>query len=247
MLTIVILAAGKGQRMQADLPKVMHKVAGVSMLARVLACAKSLKPDAVYIVHNHNKDALMEPEVQALLGKKVFWVLQAEQKGTGHAVMQALPFLPDKGTVLVLYADVPLLTQGILRPLLAAGHQLHLLTACVDNPSGMGRIQRDEKGRCIKIIEQKDATRDEEQIGEVWSGVMSLPARFLKEALPFIGNQNKQKEYYLTSLVDAWVKDKGFVHGHCTEDSEAVLGVNTPKQLSAMSNLFYHREEMKGI
>ena len=239
-LHVVVLAAGQGTRMKSRLPKVLHPVAGRPMLDHVLETARALDAAACHVVHGHGAE-----QVRAWFGKvpHVNWVLQAEQKGTAHAVAQALPGIPDAATVLVLYGDVPLVRPATLQPLLEAhgGKGLALLAAEVADPRGYGRILRNKLGRVTGIVEEKDATAHQRRIREVNTGFMALPAKKLKRWLPKVGNKNAKGEYYLTDLVALAVKDKVAVTAVMAADAVEVQGVNDPLQLADAERAWQRR------
>ena len=239
-LHVVVLAAGQGTRMKSRLPKVLHPVAGKPMLGHVLDTAHALNAAACHVVHGHGAEQVREwfeksrghgPLPQGPL-LQVRWVLQAEQKGTAHAVAQALPGIPDDATVLVLYGDVPLVRPGTLQALLE-GKRLELLTAELPDPHGYGRILR-KAGRVTGIVEEKDASAAQRKIREVNTGFLAAPAKLLKRWLPKVGNKNAKGEYYLTDVVALAVKDKVKVVAHALADFAEIQGVNDPAQLAAV-------------
>src|ERR1700759_3990630 len=198
-LSVVILAAGQGKRMNSDLPKVLQPLAGDPLLQHVIGAARALNPDNVYVVYGHGG-----AQVQAALDHEpVEWVLQADQLGTGHAVMQAMCVIPDDHTVLVLYGDVPLISHGTLAKLVAAAGEnaLAILSVIVDEARGYGRIVRSADGKVMAIVEHKDATPEQLEIREVNSGLMAAPAARLREWLLGLGRNNAQREYFLTDVV----------------------------------------------
>jgi len=233
-LSVVILAAGQGKRMKSDLPKVLQPLAGRPLLAHVIACARELGPDSIHVVYGHGgervREALAEEEVP------VQWALQAEQHGTGHALMQAAPDIPDDHTVLVLYGDVPLNRPETLRSLLAAAgeRQLAVLSVRLPDPTGYGRVLRDNGGRVYRIVEQKDATRKELAVDEVNTGLMAAPASALKYWLGRLSNDNAQGEYYLTDVVALAVRDGFSVEAVMAPTVAEVLGVNDKVQLAQL-------------
>ena len=239
-LSVVILAAGQGKRMQSDLPKVLHPVAGRPMLSHVIDCARALEPAATHVVHGHGAEAVRS----ALADAPVGWVLQAEQLGTGHAVMQAAGQLPDDHLVLVLYGDVPLVRPDSLRPLLerAAQGALALLSVRLPDPAGYGRVLRDNTGRVYRVVEHKDATRKEQAVDECNTGLMAMPAAALKGWLGRLSNDNAQGEYYLTDLVAMAVKDGVPVEAVEAPTISEVMGVNDKLQLAEAEAAFRRRE-----
>ncbi len=229
-LSVVILAAGQGKRMASDLPKVLQPLAGRPLLAHVVATARSLKPDAIHIVHGHGGESVRA----AIAGADIRWALQAEQKGTGHAVVQAMPGIPDDHTVLVLYGDVPLIRAATLSDLVArAGPKfLALLSARLDDPAGYGRVIRDTAGRVARIVEHKDANHKERAIPEINTGVLAAPAARLRSWLGALKADNAQGEYYLTDCIGAAVRDGCAVEAVIAETAAEVLGVNDKLQLA---------------
>ncbi len=228
-LTIVILAAGQGKRMRSDLPKVLQPLAGRPLLAHVIDCSRALGVDDICIVYGHSADS-----VQATFdGQGLRWALQAEQNGTGHAVMQAMPGTPDDNQVLILFGDVPLLLPASLQRLRAAtaADEMAILTVDMDDPTGYGRIVRDD-GRVVRNVEQKDASGEEQGITEINTGVMLTPAAKLKHWLDNLGNDNAQGEYYLTDVIAMAVRDGVTVHGIKASKQEEVMGINDKKQLA---------------
>jgi bifunctional UDP-N-acetylglucosamine pyrophosphorylase / glucosamine-1-phosphate N-acetyltransferase len=237
-LHVVILAAGQGTRMKSRLPKVLHPVAGRPMLGHVLDTARALNAAACHVVHGHGAEAVRE----ALAAERVNWVLQAEQKGTAHALAQALPGIPDAANVLVLYGDVPLTRAETLWPLLQ-GKGLALLTATPADPFGYGRIVR-KGGRITGIVEEKDATAAQRKIREINTGILFAPAKLLKRWVAKIGNRNAKGEYYLTDVVALAVRDKVKVASHAVADFAEVQGVNDPAQLASVERAFQLRRAL---
>ena len=229
-LSVVILAAGQGKRMASDLPKVLQPLAGQPMLGHVIDTARRLKPAAIIVVHGHGAERVRA----AFPAADIEWVLQAEQKGTGHAVMQAMPGIPDEHAVLVLYGDVPLVQGAALAGLVArAGPKaLALLSAVLPDPAGYGRIVRDGTGRVLRIVEEKDATTEERAIAEINTGLLAAPAGNLRRWLAALKADNAQGEYYLTDCVGAAVRDGCAVEAVIADTAAEVLGVNDKVQLA---------------
>ena len=231
-LSVVILAAGQGKRMKSDLPKVLQPLAGRPLLAHVLDCARQLAPDSIHLVYGHGgervRDALPHSDLQ--------WVLQAEQLGTGHAVMQAAPAIADDHTVLVLYGDVPLTRAATLRRLLecAVEGTLALLSVRLDDPAGYGRVLRDRTGSVYRIVEERDATRKERAVDEANTGVLAVRAGVLKGWLARLSDDNAQGEYYLTDIVAMAVRDGFKIEAVVADDAAEVLGVNDKMQLAGV-------------
>jgi bifunctional UDP-N-acetylglucosamine pyrophosphorylase/glucosamine-1-phosphate N-acetyltransferase len=233
-VTVVILAAGEGKRMKSTLPKVLQPLAGQPLLAHVIQAARRLSPEAIHIVYGHGG-----PRVRAALAhEQLGWVEQAQQRGTGHAVLQALPQIADDQTVLVLYGDVPLIRAQTLAELLAlAGPKsLALLTVRLADPAGYGRIVR-ATGRVRAIVEEKDATRAQLRIHECNIGVLACPARLLKRWLARVKPHNAQGEYYLTDIVAMAVKDRIAVVPLLAAEESEVLGVNDRAQLAHLEGI----------
>ncbi len=228
-LSVIILAAGQGTRMRSDLPKVLQPLAGKPLLGHVLATAAELGADDICVVYGHGGDA-----VPASFGDEgLRWTLQAEQLGTGHAVQQAMPGTPAGNQVLILFGDVPLLTMGTLRRLLAGtpADELAVLTVDLDDPAGYGRIIRDGSA-VMSIVEQKDASEAERAIREINTGVMVCSAARLGPWLDKLSNDNAQGEYYLTDVIAMAVADSVTVHGVKADNWTEVMGINDKKQLA---------------
>lgn len=230
-LDIVILAAGQGTRMRSSLPKVLHPVAGKSMLGHVLDTARSLKPGSIQVVIGHGAEKVRE----SLQADDLNFVVQAEQLGTGHAVAQAMPELTaDK--VLILYGDVPLIQQTTLERLLKESGQncLALLSVSLDDPTGYGRIIRNAEGQVQAIVEQKDATSEQRLIREGNTGILVAPTASLRDWLSRLSNNNAQGEYYLTDVIAMAVADGLRVATEQPESSREVLGANDRMQLAEL-------------
>lgn len=233
-LSIVILAAGQGKRMKSDLPKVLQPLAGKPMLAHLLDTARALRADAIHVVYGHGGERVKE----MLASEQVNWVLQAEQLGTGHAVAQAIPAIPDDHQVLILFGDVPRVQLSTLEQLVATGAQgLGLLTVILADPSGYGRIVRDNAGSVVRIVEQKDANTKERAIAEINTGLMSAPARLLRKWLAALKNDNAQREYYLTDVVVMAARERVRVGAVISPTEAEVLGVNDKVQLAQLETV----------
>ena len=228
-LSIIILAAGQGTRMRSDRPKVLHPLAGRPLLGHVIECARALSASDICVVHGHGGDQVQ----RAFAGAGLRWAEQAEQNGTGHAVMQAMPKTPDGNQVLVLFGDVPLTRPETLQHLLDATgeEEMSVLTVDMDDPTGYGRIVR-KNGSVERIVEQKDAAAAEQAIVEINTGVMLCRADTLKAWLNRLGNDNAQGEYYLTDVIGMAVTDGVTVHGVKATNQEEVMGINDKKQLA---------------
>jgi bifunctional UDP-N-acetylglucosamine pyrophosphorylase / glucosamine-1-phosphate N-acetyltransferase len=237
-LSIVILAAGQGTRMRSALPKVLQALAGRPLLAHVIETARTLRAEDICIVYGFGGDRVRE----AFPGEELRWALQAEQHGTGHAVMQAMPGTPEDHRVLVLYGDVPLLRPTTLMRLLEVPpDEVALLTVDLPDPAGYGRVVR-EGGEVRRIVEQKDASPGEQAIRETNTGVMLLPAARLKTWLASLGTDNAQGEYYLTDIIAMAVADGVRVHGISAPEQEEAMGINDRKQLAEAERVWQRRQ-----
>ena len=235
-LSVVILAAGQGKRMNSDLPKVLQPLAGQPLLQHVIRTARALNPANVYVVYGHGGTQVRA----AFEHEELEWVLQAEQLGTGHAVMQAMVAIPDDHTVLVLYGDVPLIRAATLQALAAAANagSLAILSVSLDQAAGYGRIVRDPLGLVRAIVEHKDANADELKITEANSGLMAAPAGRLRGWLLGLGTDNSQREYYLTDVVGLAVKSHDRVEAVLAPSATEVLGVNDRIQLAEVETCY---------
>ncbi len=231
-LSIIILAAGKGTRMKSATTKVMHKLAGTSLLEHVIDTAQSLSPQNMGIVCGNG----VEQVLPLLDDKGVPSIMQHEQQGTGHAVMQAVSVFENSDQVLVLYGDVPLTQGSTLESLINCGdpQSLRILTTELSDPTGYGRIVRNQTGDVTHITEQKDADQQTLLIREVNSGIMVLPAKWLTSSLEKLSNDNAQSEYYLTDMVAMAVEDGLAINTVCCADNAEVAGVNTRQQLAEL-------------
>jgi len=245
-LSVVIMAAGKGTRMRSARPKVLHTLGGTPLLGHVLATAETLAPSRCIVVTGHGAE-LVEA---AFAADERLFVRQMPQLGTGHAVQQAVPVLPDDGVALVLNGDVPLIRAATLRALVdaSAGKRLALLTVELANPFGYGRIVRgseagdaDGIGAVQAIVEEKDATPLQRQITEVYTGILAAPAALLKGWLARLTDRNAQGEFYLTDVVAHAVADGVEVCTASTADETEVLGVNSPAQLADLERRLQRR------
>jgi bifunctional UDP-N-acetylglucosamine pyrophosphorylase/glucosamine-1-phosphate N-acetyltransferase len=245
-LSVVIMAAGKGTRMRSARPKVLHTLGGTPLLGHVMATAATLAPSRCIVVTGHGAELV---EAAFAADERVF-VRQMPQLGTGHAVQQAVPVLPDEGVALVLNGDVPLIRAATLRALVDAcgGKRLALLTVDLANPFGYGRIVRgteagdaDGIGAVQAIVEEKDATPLQRQITEVYTGILAAPVALLKGWLARLTNRNAQGEYYLTDVVAHAVADGVAVCTASASDETEVLGVNSPAQLADLERRLQRR------
>jgi len=239
-LQVIVLAAGKGTRMYSSKPKVLHHLAGKTLLQHVVDSARELKAESIAIVYGHGGKQVK----LSLVGEELLWCEQKEQLGTAHAVQQAIENINDSATTLILYGDVPLLGANTLEKLLAkkGNKSLALLTACLDNPAGYGRIVRNDKDGVEKIVEEKDASAEIKQITEINSGVMAVDGDKLKLWLEKIGNNNAQGEYYLTDLIELAVSEGETVASYIVADNKEIEGINNKIQLAEIEREYQHRQ-----
>jgi bifunctional UDP-N-acetylglucosamine pyrophosphorylase / glucosamine-1-phosphate N-acetyltransferase len=233
---VVILAAGEGKRMHSAIPKVLHTLAGVPLLERIVNTAQSLVPNTIHVVYGYKGD-----EVKARLSHlPIHWVEQQKQLGTGHAVLQVLPSIPDDTQVVVMFGDVPLISSETLKQLLLSAQKLDglvIMTAMFDNPTGLGRIIRNKEGAIQRIVEERDASPAERSIHEINSGILSAKASFLKRLLTHVTTHNSQGEYYLTDIVSFAVKESLSVETISAPAIE-VQGVNDHMQLAMLERSY---------
>lgn len=237
-LHVVILAAGKGTRMRSSLPKVLHPVAGSPMVSHVIKTAHALNAEKIHLVYGHGGEIMQS----RLNDAAVEWVLQAEQLGTGHAVAQAMPSIPDDANVLILYGDTPLISTTTLQSLLniQPTNGIGLLTVTLVNPTGYGRILRSGE-QVVGIVEQKDATPEQQTIREVNTGVLVAPARQLKQWLSGLSNQNAQGEYYLTDIIAAAHHSDCPIQTAQPSCAQEVEGANNRIQLAQLERFYQKR------
>ncbi len=230
-LSVIILAAGKGKRMHSDLPKVLQPLGGQPLLQHVVDTAARLPQASLHVVYGHGGERVTE----SLAHLDVTWVEQPDQLGTGHAVAQALPRVPEDDVVLILYGDVPFVELQTLQGLVerAALGQLALLTVELDDPSGYGRVVRDSNGAIQRIVEHRDAGADELAIHEVNTGLMACPAAMLRPWVESLENDNAQREYYLTDVIARAVAEDVQVAGIVAAHADEVMGINDRMQLAA--------------
>ena len=237
-LHVVILAAGEGKRRKSALPKVLQKIAGRPMLAHVIDAARGLGPAAIHVVHGHGGDQVREAFADE---PGLEWVEQARQLGTGHAVREAMPGVPDGAQVLVLYGDVPLITAATLRRLLAADGRLAVLVAELDDPRGYGRIVRDSEGNVGAIVEEKDADAGQRGITTVNTGVLAAESTALKNWLGRLSSDNAQGEYYLTDVFAMAAAEYSAAEMVFVEDPFETEGANDPWQLAQLERAMQAR------
>ncbi|MCT8607789.1 bifunctional UDP-N-acetylglucosamine diphosphorylase/glucosamine-1-phosphate N-acetyltransferase GlmU [Glaesserella parasuis] len=241
-LSVVILAAGKGTRMYSDLPKVLHPIAGKPMVKHVIDTAKQLSAKQIHLIYGHGGDLLQ----QRLSVEPVNWVLQAEQLGTGHAMQQAAPFFADDENILMLYGDAPLITAATLEKLIAAKPEngIALLTVVLDNPTGYGRIIR-ENGSVVAIVEQKDANPEQLKIQEINTGVMVASGASFKKWLSQLDNNNAQGEYYITDVIAMANRDGYKVEAVQATNLMEVEGANNRLQLATLERYYQKTQAEK--
>ncbi|MDP3618726.1 MAG: bifunctional UDP-N-acetylglucosamine diphosphorylase/glucosamine-1-phosphate N-acetyltransferase GlmU [Ramlibacter sp.] len=244
-IDVVIMAAGKGTRMKSRLPKVLHRLAGRALLAHVMDSVTPLAARQLVFITGNGADeveAAVKGWARAAGLTTVAFARQEPQLGTGHAVQQAVPQLPDDGTTLILNGDVPLIQPATLQSLVAAcdGKHLALLTVDMPDPSGYGRILRN--GEAVQaIVEHKDASSEQRAIHEVYTGFMAVPSAMLKRWLGQLKNDNAQGEYYLTDIVEMAVRDGAGVVAVKAPDKVEVDGVNSPLQLAELERAYQLR------
>ena len=243
-LNTIILAAGQGSRMKSSLPKVLHKIAGKPMVQWVIDAAGQLPANNAHVVIGHGADHLKE----ALSGQPLTFAVQAEQLGTGHAVAQAMPNIAEDSIALVLYGDVPLTKAETMARLVEIAEQgdFALLTVKLDDPTGYGRIVRDEQARVSAIVEHKDATADQLAITEVNTGILAVAASKLHEWLPQLSSDNAQGEYYLTDVI-AMAASSGMTITTMQPDTEQeVQGINNRMQQAELER-WYQQQQARSL
>lgn len=237
-LHVIILAAGEGKRMKSSTPKVLQKIAGQPMLMHVIEAARALRPAEIHVVYGHGGD-----QVRTALDAQpdLRWAEQSRQLGTGHAVQQAMPAVPDGARVVVLYGDVPLITAHSLRRLLDAQGTLAVLAAELDDPTGYGRIVCAADGRVAAIVEHKDASAEQRGIRIVNTGIIAVESTALKRWLAGLSNANAQGEYYLTDVFAAAAQENAAARMVLVEDPLETEGANDPWQLAQLERAFQRR------
>ncbi|WP_288760579.1 bifunctional UDP-N-acetylglucosamine diphosphorylase/glucosamine-1-phosphate N-acetyltransferase GlmU [uncultured Veillonella sp.] len=238
----LVLAAGKGTRMKSRLPKVLHKVGGKAMVERVLDTVTAVGVDRSVVIVGFGGE-----EVRAYLGDRCEYVTQAEQKGTGHAVREGKPVLGDfDGTIVLMCGDTPLVTEDTIKALLkehaATGAAATVLTAHMENPTGYGRIIRDEEGKVLRIVEQKDGTPDELAVQEINTGMYAFDSQKLWPCLAQLSDDNAQGELYITDVVGILVNAGERVSAYMTMDEDESLGVNSRVQLAEAERILRNRK-----
>ena len=230
---VVILAAGQGKRMKSDLPKVLHRVGGRTLLEHVVRAAEGVEPYEIAVVHGHGGQLVMAEHSHLA----VTWVEQAELLGTGHAVMQALPNVPDDCVVVILNGDVPLIQSDTIAALVdevTTAQTLALVTVKIDDPTGYGRILRNDADSVVGIVEERDASDAQRQVREINTGIMAIPAAALRRWLANVKPDNAQGEYYLTDVIKLAVQDSQSIRTTQAANAEDLLGINDRVQLAAL-------------
>lgn len=233
------MAAGQGKRMHSELPKVLHTIGGKPLLEHIVSTAYALAPQqSPIVIYGHQGDKVKH----ALASLNVKWVEQTEQLGTGHALQQALPHLDPNHRVLVLYGDVPLTSIETLKNFIQATPEnaLGMITVNLTNPNGLGRVIRNAKNEIVSVVEEKDANAQQRNISEINSGIYLAPAKFLAKWLPTLKNNNAQKEFYLTDIINLAVAEKIAIHSFQPEKSEEVSGINDRVQLAHLERFYQH-------
>jgi bifunctional UDP-N-acetylglucosamine pyrophosphorylase / glucosamine-1-phosphate N-acetyltransferase len=241
-LATVILAAGKGTRMNSDLPKVVHLLNGRPLVVHVLELAEQLNSEQIVTVLGYEKEKVID----VIRDYSTDYALQEPQLGTGHAVMQAEELLRDfDGNVLVLYGDVPLLRKETMESLIKIHEQedasATILSAIYENPTGYGRIIRSTDESVKAIVEHKDCDEEQIKVKEINSGIIIFKGRDLFEALNKISNNNSQGEYYLTSVIEVFVNENKRVSAMILEDQDEIAGINSPDQLKEAEEILNKR------
>lgn len=252
-ISIVILAAGLGKRMHSSLPKVMHPIGGKPMLAHLLATARTFNPSNIYVVQNAFSPMLSD-FFKSDLDQDITWVTQKQQLGTADAVKSVLPYLvaankSDDEKILVLYGDTPLISIELLNQFLSdltknntVNNTMGFISAKLDNPHGFGRVVRNAQNQAIAIIEERDADESTRAISEINSGILCLPVGLLKNLLPKLTNNNAQKEYYLTDLIELAVSQNIVISTTVAPISQEVMGVNTRIQQAEVERFYQQRQ-----
>ena len=238
-LSVIIMAAGKGTRMESSIPKVLHKLSGDTLLNHVIKTASKLSPDNIVVIIGYKLELVKE----SVSSNKILYSIQENQYGTGHAVMQAKNHLKEfEGNTLVLSGDVPLIKASTLSSLInkhqSGGFDASMLTADMEKPDGYGRVVRDLDGNLKKVQEHKDCNTGELEINEINSGIYIFNNQKLFELLPKLDNNNQQAEYYLPDVLSMIVTDNGKIGLEKIKNNDEIQGVNTLEQLSYLENIY---------
>ena len=240
MLEVIVLAAGRGTRMRSALPKVLHPVGNKPMVSHVIETARELNAAKIHVVVGHGGDAVSE----AIAADDVSTYSQLKQLGTGHATLTAAPFCGSESTVLVLFGDVPLLSSDVLVDVVRAASSGNpvLLAAKLDDPTGYGRVVRNAAGEFAKVVEHKDSTATEREIGEINTGVLAARGADLLGWLKRVSNDNAQGEYYLPDVLGLAIDDGAVVNVVVTDRADDILGVNDRIQLEQIERSFQRKQ-----
>ena len=238
-LSVVIMAAGRGTRMNSDLPKVLHKLSGKTLLNHVISTSLELKPKKIVVIIGHEAQMVRD----SVLDKNILFSIQKEQNGTGHAVMQTSEHLKDfDGYTLVLSGDVPLIKKETLLSLIqrqdSGGYDASMLTAQINNPTGYGRVIRNQNNNLKEVREHKDCNSAQLEIDEINSGIYVFDNKLLFNLLPRLQNNNAQSEYYLPDVLTMIVQSKGNIGLEKTNNFIEIQGVNTIEQLSGLEAVY---------
>ena len=238
-LSIVIMAAGRGTRMNSDLPKVLHRLSGETLLNHVISTSLELNPKKIIIVIGHEAQMVKD----SVTNKNILFSIQKKQKGTGHAVMQTSEHLENfEGNTLVLSGDVPLIKKDTLLSLIErqdrSGYKASMLTAQIDDPTGYGRVVRDQDDNLEEVREHKDCNAEQLEINEINSGIYVFDNKLLFDLLPRLQNNNAQSEYYLPDVLSLIVQSKGNIGLEKTNNFIEIQGVNTIEQLSGLEKVY---------
>lgn len=238
-LNVVVLAAGKGTRMYSNIPKVLHSIGNKPMLQHVLETSQTLNPLQLVVVYGHGGELVQSTINHNLPSYNLAWCLQSEQLGTGHALQCASSFITNGDATLLLYGDVPLISQTILSKMQEKfADSIVMLTANFDNPTGYGRIVRNSDNEIMKIVEEKDASAEQKWIKEVNTGIYIFPNKYLAKWLNQLSNNNSQGEYYVTDLIEMAHNDGVVIESvSCTNEYE-VMGVNNKLQLEYLERQY---------
>ncbi|MEM7194903.1 MAG: bifunctional UDP-N-acetylglucosamine diphosphorylase/glucosamine-1-phosphate N-acetyltransferase GlmU [Pseudomonadota bacterium] len=239
-LEIVVLAAGKGTRMKSTIPKVLQTVGGSPILEHILNTCEALGAHKTHVVVGHQADQVEKTIVESTRHRPAF-CLQSEQKGTGHAVMQALPGCGSESRILILNGDIPLIAADSLQKLLQLNDDFSLMTCCVSDPFGLGRVVRDGHGKVIRVVEEKDASVEEKEITEINTNFMVANCSDLKRWLSDLNTDNQQGEYYLTDVIERAVEQYGGIGTSQPANEEEILGVNSQLELARLERLFQRK------
>jgi bifunctional UDP-N-acetylglucosamine pyrophosphorylase / glucosamine-1-phosphate N-acetyltransferase len=243
-LEVIILAAGRGKRMHSTLPKVLHELAGKPLLQYIVETVSQLNPHTIYVVYGNGGKQV--PNYLAHL--PVTWVEQKETLGTGHAVVQAIPQIKhDADQALILLGDTPLISVSVLKKLICGTQatEIGLITLVTPQPFGLGRILRDDQGKVVQIVEEKEATSAQKKICEVNSGIFYVPIQLLKRWLPTLKNKNAQGEYYLTDIIEIAVAEKVNVIAVTSDNADEMQGVNDRIQLAKLERYYQQQQAEK--